>query len=164
MLGDVNKFLTFNDDDQDNDDNDDSQGQSTPTENTRPPGVVGELELMIAERKNQNCGYGRSALLCFMHYVLQNEDTIVREFLKSRNYNPPPEIPQRLAFFCGKIGAANVGSIRLFESLGFKKIRDEPNFFGEFELRKSFNDNAHGIDEIAKLMHRAGQGILGVNE
>lgn len=159
MLGDVNMFLTFNEDDQDDED---AESQSTPTDGTHhPPEVVGELELMIAERKNQKHGYGRAALLSFLLYVLRNEDTIVRGFLESKGYAPSREMSQRLDFFCVKIGADNVGSIRLFESLGFKKLKEEPNVFGELELRRMFDGNAHGIEETMELMRKydVGQSV-----
>ncbi|KAI5281559.1 hypothetical protein KEM54_003197 [Ascosphaera aggregata] len=151
-------FLTFDEEEDDNNDNDDDVDAAAIRP---PPRIVGELELLIAERKNQKCGYGRSALLCFLFYILRHEDVIVRGFLQSKQCNPPPPpssshgLQQKLAFFCVKIGANNTGSIRLFESLGFTKIREQPNVFGELELRRTFGDTGRrGIDEITELMEK----------
>ncbi|KAI5300070.1 hypothetical protein KEM55_000206, partial [Ascosphaera atra] len=121
------------------------------------------LELMIAMRSDQKCGYGRSALLCFLRYLLRHEDVIVRYFLESQGFKPPVarERPLRLAYLYIKVGAGNVGSIRLFESLGFTKIRETPDVFGELELRRDLNadDHVRAVDIVDGLM-----GEYGVEE
>lgn len=42
---------------------------------------------------------------------------------------------RKFDYFSVKIGKENERSIRLFETLGFRKVREEANWFGEFELR-----------------------------
>jgi hypothetical protein len=115
MIGDVNMFLSMGED-------------ST----MHQPLVIGELELMIAERAEQRKGCGRAALLSFLMYVLDHENTILRQYCKDRDAQQPPS---RFAYFAAKIGKENSRSLALFESLGFKRTTEEPNYWGEFELR-----------------------------
>ena len=119
MIGDVNMFLTTIEDEQD----DELDGETR---------LVGELELMIATKADQNQGFGRNALLTFLRYVLEHEYDITSEYLSAA-----PDFCKtgRLSYLCAKIGQQNLRSIRLFESLGFVKISKNPNYFGEFELR-----------------------------
>lgn len=120
MVGDVNLFLRFDDDDS---------------------SVVGELELMIAEKQNQGKGFGRVALLAFLRYILERQDGIVDEFLQAENKQVLTN--KGINYFSVKIGQTNTRSIGLFESLGFTKVTPEPNYFGEFELRKADLDVAN---------------------
>ncbi|CRG88019.1 hypothetical protein PISL3812_05044 [Talaromyces islandicus] len=121
MVGDVNLFLRFDDDDDDS--------------------VVGELELMIAEKQNQGKGFGRAALLAFLRYILARQDGIVDEFLHAENKHTPNK--KEISYLSVKIGQTNTRSIALFESLGFTKVTLEPNYFGEFELRRADLDTAN---------------------
>lgn len=134
MVGDINLFLRVDDGE---------EGDS-------PPQIVGEIELMIAEKVNQRCGFGRAALLMFMRYIVQTQGPILDEFVgggdvdietvrKLRTGVETAGSSQGLAFEClsVKIGQTNLRSLALFEGLGFEKVSAEPNFFGEFELRKS---------------------------
>jgi RimJ/RimL family protein N-acetyltransferase len=115
MIGDVNLFLS-SDEEYDSD----------------RSGVIGELEIMIARRDLQRQGYGRSVLLTFIWYVLENIDGILQEF---RGSETQPIEPSRLKALRVRIGSKNDRSIRLFESLGFQKTTETPNYFGEWELR-----------------------------
>ena len=65
MVGDINLFLRVDDGE---------EGDS-------PPQIVGEVELMIAEKVNQRRGFGRAALLMFMRYIVQNQGAILDEFV-----------------------------------------------------------------------------------
>lgn len=126
MIGDINLFLRVDDGE---------EGDS-------PPQIIGEIELMIAEKINQRRGFGKAALLVFMRYILEHQTEILEEFV-SRGVDDA-EIVQKLrdagplAFEClsVKIGQNNVRSLALFEGLRFVRLSPEPNFFGEFELRK----------------------------
>jgi len=132
MVGDINLFLRIDDGD---------DGDS-------PPQIVGEIELMIAEKVNQRRGFGRAALLMFMRYIVQYQGAILDEFVgggdvdvetvrKLRNGVEAAGSSEGLSLECFsvKIGQANSRSLALFESTGFERCSDEPNFFGEFELR-----------------------------
>ena len=137
MLGDINLFLRVDEGDVDED-------ITASTERL----IIGEIELMIAEKRHHRQGYGRAALLCFMRYIIEHEAEILGEFVPS-------------TFACGtvgekskvlltgdgrgswkfsclsvKIGEGNKASLALFESVGFRRVSEEANFFGEVELRR----------------------------
>lgn len=112
MVGDVNCFLFEDEDDE---------------------GVVGELELMIAEPGYRRKGIGRKALRVFMGYIHRHWEEIAAEFASSSS----SVTQRRLSYLRVKINQENTGSIRLFEGLGFEKVGDgKANFFGEVELRR----------------------------
>ncbi|EEH10673.1 predicted protein [Histoplasma capsulatum G186AR] len=87
-----------------------------------------EIELMIAEKAKQGKGYGRAG----------RGTVVVGE--------------GKLAYLSAKIGAGNARSLGLFLSLGFTKVSDEPNVFGEVELRRG----GLGGDEGGQLLRRCG--------
>ncbi|KAJ5632383.1 hypothetical protein N7490_008722 [Penicillium lividum] len=127
MIGDINLFLRI----EDGEDGD------------APPQVVGEVELMVAEKANQRKGFGKASLLVFLRYVAEKQAAILEEFVKSVEEGEREKLMQaaggealRLQWLSVKIGQENVRSLALFESLGFVKISSEPSFFGEFELRR----------------------------
>lgn len=133
MIGDINLFLFP----PENDDNDEDSTSSNHSEFV----VIGELELMIARKELQRQGYGRAALLTFMGYIVCNWAHIYTEYSSNdavseapKASNPSGTISQ-LAYFRVRIQESNVGSIHLFESVGFKRIADKANYFGEVELR-----------------------------
>jgi DNA polymerase delta subunit 2 len=101
MMGDVNMFISISED-------------STRHE----PLVIGELELMIAEKAHQRKGSGRAALLSFVIYVLHNEAAILRQFWNDRDGQSPPS---RFAYVAAKIGKENGRSSCLVRELGLQK-------------------------------------------
>ncbi|PBP20907.1 N-acetyltransferase [Diplocarpon rosae] len=111
MLGDVNLFLTPSDEDDE--------------------GVIGELELMIAPTSQRRKGYGRATVLAFMQYITSNLASILSEY--GMGQTPRIDKPKLLQLKV-KIGSKNVKSIRLFEGIGFLKVGEGPNYFGEVEL------------------------------
>lgn len=111
---------------------------------------------MIAEKNNQRRGYGRAALLMFMRYIVQYQGAILEEFVGGggidietvRKLRTGVEVEANetetatastLEFEClsVKIGKENLRSLALFEGLEFSKVDSQPNFFGEFELRRT---------------------------
>ncbi|KAK5365882.1 hypothetical protein LTR20_009508 [Exophiala xenobiotica] len=138
MIGDVNLFISLAED-----------------EATSKPILLGELELMIAERSEHRKGYGRSALLAFLQYIIRHEFDILREFqFQGEGAQPSPSSHtrgqqcRRFDHFAVKIGESNHGSIALFEALRFHKTRDTPSYFGEYELRL-------GRDAVDELLSSA---------
>ncbi|KAJ5892792.1 hypothetical protein N7504_009483 [Penicillium tannophilum] len=120
MIGDINLFLRIED------------GE----EGDAPPQIVGEIELMVAE-KNESATGIRQGFGFGIHEV-----EILDEFVQSLDEGEREKVVQaagteglRLQCLSVKIGQENVRSLALFESLGFVKVSAEPNFFGEFELR-----------------------------
>ncbi|KAJ5532307.1 hypothetical protein N7494_008859 [Penicillium frequentans] len=127
MIGDINLFLRV----EDGEDGD------------APPQIVGEIELMVAEKLNQRRGFGKASVLVFMRYIAEKQVEILEEFVQSLDDGEREKVVQaagtgglRLQCLSVKIGQDNVRSLALFESLGFVKVSAEPNFFGEFELRR----------------------------
>ncbi|KAL5359203.1 GNAT domain-containing protein [Aspergillus floccosus] len=130
MVGDINLFLRIDDGE---------EGASAPQ-------IIGEIELMIAEKQNQRKGFGRAALLAFLRYIVDYEAEILREFV-GRDASASEALSKvaagagadgwRFSCLSVKIGQANVRSLALFESVLFRKVTDEPNYFGEFELRRT---------------------------
>ena len=166
MLGDVNLFLKLEDEDE----NIDNAGEEESSHKLSP--IVGELELMIAQKEKQRHGFGRASLLCFMNYIAIHEVEIVRGFLRSharnqgqgqrnernQEYGLDQAGDAKLVYLVVRIGATNERSLALFEGLGFRKVTDEPNYFGELELRK------YGFDasDARGLMEQF--GVQGYNE
>ncbi|KAL4890948.1 GNAT domain-containing protein [Aspergillus ambiguus] len=138
MVGDINLFLRVDDGE---------EGDSDPQ-------IIGEIELMIAEKKNQRKGFGRAALLAFLRYIVDHEKDILTEFVNrdtmaSELLSTRASAAWKFSCLSVKIGQANVRSLALFESVRFAKVADEPNYFGEFELRRTdlgreWIDEAHG--------------------
>ena len=127
MIGDVNLFIVEDDE----------------AEDATAAPLVGEVELMIARKDLHRSGYGRSTLLTFLYYVLSNLPSIVEE------YRAPTSHPTgQMEYLRVKIGDTNERSLALFESIGFRKVKEEPNFFGEYELRLLVTNSA--ISELAK--------------
>ena len=117
MLGDINLFLDSTDDNQDT-------------------GVVGEVELMIARKELQGRSIGKGSLLAFLQYIVQHESDILDEYLSQESrLSGTPGSAHQLKYLRVKIGKENARSIGLFEKFGFRKVKEESNYFGEFELR-----------------------------
>jgi len=109
MIGDVNLFLSVADED--------------------PEGCIGELELMIAPTSQRRQGYGRATILTFLHYIQIHLPEILDEFAKKEKVGKMALLQLKV-----KIGGKNERSIKLFESIGFIKVDESANYFGEFEL------------------------------
>ena len=112
LIGDVNMFILTDDD-----------------------LVVGEIEIMIAEKAERGKGYGRTAVLMFMSYIIKH----LEEFKSS---------PTRLQV---KIGQSNQASIRLFENIGFKRHK-YAEYFREWELHFELTPSTG--DHIRELMRK----------
>ena len=139
MIGDVNLFLRLEDEDSDHDDSiDGDQLVREPKQQ-----LVGEIELMVAEKDKRRQGYGRAALLCFLRYILENESAIVNEYFSQGDAVGPTALSpnnsatsRHLSYLSVKIAESNIRSLNLFESLGFTRVTEKANVFGELELRR----------------------------
>lgn len=124
MIGDINLFLRVDDGD---------DGDASPE-------IIGEIELMIAEKANQRRGFGKAALLAFMRYITERQGEILGEFVSGLDETIKGKVRAKgeLKFEClsVKIGQTNEKSLKLFEGLRFVKVSEEPSYFGEFELRR----------------------------
>jgi RimJ/RimL family protein N-acetyltransferase len=119
MIGDVNLFLVEADND------DDEEEDKTETKS-----CIGEIEIMVARTDMQGKGIGTSILLTFLWYILTHLDFIVLEYASSLGKRV-----EVMKYLRVKIDAGNVRSIRLFEKVGFEKVSEKANYFGELELR-----------------------------
>lgn len=137
MIGDINLFLYEME-------GESSEAPSEKDDGQRPnngnrDGVIGEIELMIARKDLQRQGYGRAALITFMHYVLAKWEHIAGEYFLnepiSRTKTNESISSLELRYLQVKINQSNEGSIKLFESVGFEPTSGGANYFGEVELR-----------------------------
>lgn len=124
MVGDVNLFITTNYD-----------------ETSEKDVLVGELELMVAEKSAQGKGLGRAAIVAFMQYVVANEEAIVDEY---RAANEAVQ-KQKLDYLRVKIGQQNERSLKLFAGLGFTQV-GAVSYFGEIEMRRTIGHD--GVREL----------------
>ncbi|KAM3075604.1 hypothetical protein ACMFMG_007739 [Clarireedia jacksonii] len=134
MIGDINLFLTPADEDPDE-------------------GCIGEIELMIAPMEMRGRGYGRAAVLAFMGYLERELGGIVGEYRRGSDGSKEGEEDglevdedgkeagkrengkkMNLLQLRVKIGSKNEKSIGLFESIGFVRVGEGENYFGEVEL------------------------------
>ncbi|KKY29055.1 putative n-acetyltransferase 9 [Phaeomoniella chlamydospora] len=141
MLGDINLFLTPLEQDMEAADIN-SFAFALPS-NQIP--LVGEIELMIALSKNQSRGFGHTSLLTFLLYIGTHESEIVESYLKDNSsdfgqlkgpsLSSPSSSDLQLSYLRARISATNVRSIALFKKVGFELVSEEPNYFGELEMR-----------------------------
>ena len=139
MIGDVNLFISQ----QDSDDSDDGGSE-----------FIGELELMIATKEHRGKGYGPAAILMFLWYIVTHQQDILNEYHGSKREEAvvgAKQAENTFDYFAVKIGQSNEKSIKLFESLGFKKVQEESNYFGEYELRLQVTR-----DEVLGMLVRYG--------
>lgn len=124
MIGDVNLFIHEADDEQSDEESESTQRQKH---------IVGEVEIMIASKNLHGQGYGLEVLRAFLWYFTVHIREILLEYCQGQRL---PEADVRWKYLRVKVDKDNIRSIRLFERAGFQKVSEEPNYFGEVELRK----------------------------
>ncbi|PQE12268.1 n-acetyltransferase 9 protein [Rutstroemia sp. NJR-2017a BVV2] len=160
MIGDINLFLTPADED--------------PNE-----GCIGEIELMIAPKEMRGKGFGRAAVLAFMGYLERELGGILGEYGRGVRGEEEGEggeegegeverngggkeggegengkkMKMNLLQLRVKIGSKNEKSIGLFESIGFVRVGEGENYFGEVEL---VFEGWLGRERVGGLMERFG--------
>ena len=163
MLGDINLFLRIDEGEEPESEQQQQQtgGGDAETANAAPdPQIIGEIELMVAEKTNHRRGYGRAALLCFLRYIVEHEAEILGEFVPSTFTTSGQKMKirekqqaWRFSHLSVKIGRENTGSLALFESAGFRKVSEEPNFFGEVEMVQ--NRTELRVERVKEALERA---------
>lgn len=133
MIGDVNLFLTP----------DNGEVEEVGNED-ESQALIGEIEIMIADKKQQGRGLGREILLVFMWYIMHSRDSVLEEYCAG-NGNAKKRV--HMKYLRVKIDKDNVRSVRLFQNAGFNKVNEEPNYFGELELRWYFTDSTEQVDK-----------------
>ncbi|KAK0626559.1 GNAT domain-containing protein [Immersiella caudata] len=114
MVGDVNFFVYPDDDDDDSED-----------------GCVGEVDIMIADVKDRGKGIGKGVVMAFLQYIFRNLESVLDEYARAQD-GERKGVP-KLKMLMVKIKAENMGSIKLFQGLGFSQEGDV-NYFGEVKL------------------------------
>lgn len=150
MLGDINLFLS--------EEHDSTEESSSDCGHAGEKMLVGEIELMIAEKENQRKGYGRAAVLLFLWYVAIHCEELAATYCAGKGVESVEGVLTHLRV---KINQTNLRSIALFESLLFKKSDETPNYFGEYELVLENLDVAcmnglmktYGLDECRTLKY-----------
>jgi RimJ/RimL family protein N-acetyltransferase len=137
MIGDVNLFLTPDDEDEDEDAEESEEEHADKT-----AALIGEIEIMIAAPTHQNRGLGHSILLTFLWYITSCVQQITDQYSGSQRTS--------LKYLRVKIDKDNLRSIKLFEKAGFEKVSGEANYFGEVELRWAIDQES--IREIEGRM------------
>jgi hypothetical protein len=127
MIGDINLFLNVDDEDENQ-----AEGNNAVIQQDMQ-GLVGEVEIMIAQKTFQGKGLGKTTLLIFLWYIISSLDDIMKEYHVSHSGG---RARSYLKYLRVKIDHENIRSLRLFESAGFKKTSSTPNYFGELELRR----------------------------
>lgn len=113
MVGDVNFFLHP-------DDRDDAQ----------EGGLIGEVDIMIAETECRGTGMGISAVKALLVYVQIQMGFILEEYVMNSKETGDQA---SLKGFMVKIKEKNSGSRSLFEKLGFRQ-EGGVDYFGEFKM------------------------------
>ena len=125
MIGDINLFLS---------DDDEQTDEQADAVTAQPRSVIGELMIMIARSTEHRKGLARETMQAFLSYIRAEQANICREYAGGDG--------AVLKYLRVRITHDNERSIKLFEYLGFKKTCDEPNVFGEFELRAPIELNS----------------------
>ncbi|KAF2644273.1 hypothetical protein P280DRAFT_356513, partial [Massarina eburnea CBS 473.64] len=131
MIGDINLFLTPCTDSSPSSDEENKDAQDTDDEN--PHAIVGEIEIMIADPLARGQGLGKEILLTFLWYILSSAPRLMDEY--DHQYHQKGKRSSNLHYLRVKIDQNNTRSVRLFETVGFVKVSEKANFFGEVELR-----------------------------
>ena len=92
---------------------------------------------MIARADLHRKGYGRAALVAFLSYIDNNWPSIAHEYPAGDSRFSEESFSKTLAYLRVKINHGNLGSIALFQSIGFETVSTVPNIFGEIEMRKN---------------------------
>jgi RimJ/RimL family protein N-acetyltransferase len=146
MIGDVNLFL-YEDDEQeleedDDDDDDDEANEQHTAKSNRVNPIIGELEIMLAHRPARGQGLAQEVLLAFMWHIVTSLTCILDE------YRAGSDAEMRyMKYLRVKIDQHNVQSLALFQRLGFERKGEEPNYFGEVEMRMQMEDVEQKVGE-----------------
>jgi RimJ/RimL family protein N-acetyltransferase len=123
MFGDINVFFSEK---TDAEEDEDRKAKSDKKK------LIGEINLMLAVPATRRNGFGMEALKAMLAYVVRNSQILGEEY----NSGLEDAIKEECEIdgFVAKIDKDNYPSIGLFAAAGFVKVREEANYFGEFEM------------------------------
>ncbi|KAI1351812.1 acetyltransferase domain-containing protein [Xylaria sp. FL0043] len=167
MVGDVNLFLTPDDDeeeegeDQDHVSDEDKGEKGANSERKERSDVKGEIDIMIASPEHRRKGCGEAAVRAFLRFLVRHHGAILEEYGAGSSASSVKSSSivrnVRLKRLVAKINADNAGSIRLFEKVGFHR-HGQPNYFNEVTMVLSdFLPLANGTgseDEVDRRSYR----------
>ncbi|KAI0810596.1 acetyltransferase domain-containing protein [Xylaria sp. FL0064] len=134
MVGDVNLFLTPDDDSEDEAENHYHAGNEKDGEDCEKKersDVKGEIDIMIASPEHRRKGCGEAAVRAFLRFLARHHGAILEEYgIASSTASGGTVRNVRLKRLVAKINTDNAGSIGLFEKVGFRR-HGEPNYFNE---------------------------------
>ncbi|KAI1284435.1 acetyltransferase domain-containing protein [Xylaria sp. FL0933] len=140
MVGDVNLFLTPDDNDEEEGEDHEHAGngeKGANSESKERSDVKGEIDIMIASPEHRRKGCGEAAVRAFLRFLVRHQGAILEEYgtASSASFSKSSRIVRnvRLKRLVAKINADNTGSIRLFEKVGFRR-HGEPNYFNEVSM------------------------------
>ncbi|OAL53433.1 hypothetical protein IQ07DRAFT_678141 [Pyrenochaeta sp. DS3sAY3a] len=119
----------------------------------KPKALIAELEIMLAHPSSRGHGLATEALLAFLSYITSSLPRLIAEYTSSPSpssssspspsahlstspsLSPSAAAAAELRYLRVKIDQGNTRSLALFERLGFERVGEKANFFGEVELR-----------------------------
>jgi RimJ/RimL family protein N-acetyltransferase len=127
MIGDVNLFLY-----PDPDFESTVSSPETGGEHAGAVPIIGELEIMLAERSARRKGFAYNALRAFMAYITDAER--LPRILEEYRLGSDERSERYLRYLRVKVDKENSASLGLFGKVGFERV-GEVNYFGEVEMR-----------------------------
>ncbi|KAK0665584.1 putative acetyltransferase [Cercophora samala] len=131
MLGDVNLFLYPYEEEED---------EEEFSDGPVPRGVVGEVDIMIADKQNRGRGLGEEVVRAFVGWVWGCRGEVVGEYLSDKLVDGKEGgeggrvVVPELRMLMVKIGEGNEASLRLFrDKLGWEQEGGR-NYFGEVKF------------------------------
>ncbi|ODA79132.1 hypothetical protein RJ55_04724 [Drechmeria coniospora] len=136
MRGDVNFFL-YPDEDEEAEAAQDRAQESKQ-------GLVGEVDVMVAESAHRGRGFGNGAVRALLTYLQDHLEEMMTEYAQQDGAMKGRKV--ELRGLMAKIQEANAGSRALFRNLGFTQ-KGEVNYFGEVTVVMSWEDLTKRVRE-----------------
>jgi RimJ/RimL family protein N-acetyltransferase len=143
MIGDVNLFIYEIEQEEEEEDEIQVKGVR---------GVVGEIEIMIAERGARRKGLAWESLVAFVGYV----SSCIQGVLEEYRVGSDERSERYIKYLRVKIDKDNVASLELFGKIGFKQVGDV-NYFGEVEKRMDWEEVARLSDQVRGSVVKYGE-------
>lgn len=131
MRGDINFFLYPDEEEED----------------TLQNGLIGEVDVMIADNKHRGQGFGGASVRALLTYLQRHLAEILTEH--TTGDTSASQGGAKLTGLMAKIKQDNAGSRALFQKLGFRQ-RGEVNYFGEVTMVMDWGEAERRVEEWAE--------------
>ncbi|POR38103.1 Putative methionine--tRNA ligase, mitochondrial [Tolypocladium paradoxum] len=131
MRGDINFFLYPDEEEED----------------TSQNGLIGEVDVMIADTEHRGQGFGGASVRALLTYLQRRLAEILKEHTTGDGSLNQGDA--KLTGLMAKIKQGNVGSRALFQKLGFRQ-RGEVNYFGEVTMVMEWGEAERRVEEWAR--------------